>query len=62
VATPEGGQAIIDAALHAWGRVDFVINNGGIIRDALFENITADLLDPLVDVHLKGAFEVTRPA
>jgi NAD(P)-dependent dehydrogenase (short-subunit alcohol dehydrogenase family) len=62
VATPEGGQAIIDTALTAWGRVDVVINNAGIVRDAPFEDITADRLDPLLDVHLKGAFNVSRPA
>ena len=54
VTSPEGGQAIIDTALHAWGRVDIVINNAGIVRDAPFEDITADRLDPLVDVHLQG--------
>ena len=46
VAAPEGGQAIIDAAMQAWGRVDIVINNAGIVRDAPFEDITADRLDP----------------
>jgi NAD(P)-dependent dehydrogenase (short-subunit alcohol dehydrogenase family) len=62
VTSPEGGQAIIDAAMQAWGRVDIVINNAGIVRDAPFEDITADRLDPLIDVHLRGAFYVTRPA
>jgi NAD(P)-dependent dehydrogenase (short-subunit alcohol dehydrogenase family) len=62
VTSPEGGQAIIDAALRSWGRVDIVINNAGIVRDAPFEDITADRLDPLLDVHLKGAFYMTRPA
>jgi NAD(P)-dependent dehydrogenase (short-subunit alcohol dehydrogenase family) len=62
VATPEGGQAIIDTARSAWGRVDIVINNAGIVRDATFEDMTADRLDPLLDVHLKGAFYVTGPA
>jgi NAD(P)-dependent dehydrogenase (short-subunit alcohol dehydrogenase family) len=62
VTSPEGGQAIIDTALSNWGRVDIAINNAGIVRDAPFEDITADRLDPLVDVHLKGAFYVTRPA
>jgi NAD(P)-dependent dehydrogenase (short-subunit alcohol dehydrogenase family) len=62
VATPAGGQAIIDTALGAWGRVDILINNAGIVRDAAFEDMTADRLDPLLDVHLKGAFNVTRPA
>ena len=62
VTTPEGGEAIVDTALRAWGRVDIVINNAGIIRDAPFEEMTADRLEPLVDVHLNGAFNVTRPA
>jgi NAD(P)-dependent dehydrogenase (short-subunit alcohol dehydrogenase family) len=62
VTTPEGGEAIIDTALHTWGRVDIVINNAGIVRDAPFEDMTAERLEPLVDVHLKGAFYVTRPA
>jgi NAD(P)-dependent dehydrogenase (short-subunit alcohol dehydrogenase family) len=62
VTSPEGGQAIIDAAVRSWGRIDIVINNAGIVRDAPFEDITADRLDPLIDVHLKGAFYVTGPA
>jgi NAD(P)-dependent dehydrogenase (short-subunit alcohol dehydrogenase family) len=62
VTSPEGGTAIIDTALRTWGRVDIVINNAGIVRDAPFEDMTPDRLEPLVDVHLKGAFYVTRPA
>jgi NAD(P)-dependent dehydrogenase (short-subunit alcohol dehydrogenase family) len=62
VTSPEGGKAIIDTALRTWGRVDIVINNAGIVRDAPFQEMTADRLEPLVDVHLKGAFYVTRPA
>ena len=62
VTTPEGGQAIIDTALRTWGRVDIVINNAGIVRDAPFEDMTADRLEPVLDVHLRGAFHLTRPA
>jgi NAD(P)-dependent dehydrogenase (short-subunit alcohol dehydrogenase family) len=62
VTTPEGGKAIIDTALRDWGRVDIVINNAGIVGDAPFEDMTAERLEPLIDVHLKGAFYVTRPA
>lgn len=62
VTSPEGAEAIIDTALHNWGRVDIVINNAGIVGDAPFEAMTADRLEPLIDVHLKGAFYVTRPA
>ena len=62
VSSPEGGDAIIGTALRAWGRVDIVINNAGIVRAAPFEEMTAEQLEPLLDVHLKGAFYVTRPA
>jgi NAD(P)-dependent dehydrogenase (short-subunit alcohol dehydrogenase family) len=62
VATPEGGQAIVDTALEAFGRVDIVISNAGILRDKAFHNLTPDLLDPVLEVHLKGAFHVVRPA
>ena len=62
VATVEGGQAIVDTALAAFGRVDIVISNAGILRDKAFHNMTPELLDPVLDVHLKGAFNVIRPA
>jgi NAD(P)-dependent dehydrogenase (short-subunit alcohol dehydrogenase family) len=62
VTSPEGGKAMIDSALAAWGRVDIVINNAGIVGDAPFEDMTPERFEPLVDVHLKGAFHVTRPA
>ena len=62
VATPEGGAAIVATAVDAFGRVDIVVNNAGILRDKAFHNLTPDLLDPILDVHLKGSFWVTRPA
>jgi NAD(P)-dependent dehydrogenase (short-subunit alcohol dehydrogenase family) len=62
VTTPEGGAAITQTALDTWGRVDIVINNAGIVRDAPFEEMTADRFEPLLDVHLRGAFHVTGPA
>jgi NAD(P)-dependent dehydrogenase (short-subunit alcohol dehydrogenase family) len=62
VATSEGGAAIVASALDAFGRVDIVINNAGILRDKSFHNLTPDLVDPVIDVHLKGAFNVTRAA
>ncbi len=62
VATPEGGQAIVQTALDAYGKVDVLINNAGILRDKSFHNMTPELLNPVLDVHLKGAFYVTQPA
>ncbi|HEY5874896.1 MAG TPA: SDR family oxidoreductase, partial [Ilumatobacteraceae bacterium] len=62
VATPEGGAAIVQTALDAFGKVDIVINNAGILRDKAFHNMEPDLMNPVFDVHLKGAFHVTQPA
>jgi NAD(P)-dependent dehydrogenase (short-subunit alcohol dehydrogenase family) len=62
VATPEGGQAIIDTALDAYGTVDIVINNAGILRDKSFANMSLDEVDAVIDVHLRGAFHVSHPA
>ena len=62
VATPDGGAAIVQCALDAFGRVDIVVNNAGILRDAAFKNVTPESLDAVIDVHLKGAFNVLRTA
>ena len=62
VATPEGGHEIVQTAIDTYGRVDIVINNAGILRDKAFHNMEPDLMNPVFDVHLKGAFHVTQPA
>ena len=62
VATPEGGAAIVKTAVDNFGRVDIVINNAGILRDKSFHNMSPELMNPVFDVHLKGAFHVTQPA
>ena len=62
VATPEGGAAIVQSALDAFGTVDIVVNNAGILRDKSFLNIPPADFDILLDVHLRGAFHVSQPA
>jgi NAD(P)-dependent dehydrogenase (short-subunit alcohol dehydrogenase family) len=62
VASPEGAEAMVKTALDAFGRVDIVINNAGILRDKSFQNMTQDLWDSVIAVHLTGAFNVTRAA
>jgi NAD(P)-dependent dehydrogenase (short-subunit alcohol dehydrogenase family) len=62
VATRAGGQAIIDRAVEAFGRVDIVINNAGILRNAVFESLSDDQIDAVIDTHLKGLFYVSQPA
>jgi NAD(P)-dependent dehydrogenase (short-subunit alcohol dehydrogenase family) len=62
VATAEGGEAIIQTALDAFGSVDIVINNAGILRDKSFAKIEPADFEILIDVHLRGAFHVSQPA
>ncbi len=62
VTTPGGGKAIIDTALSRFGRVDILINNAGILRDKSFAKMEPDGWTAVVDVHLNGAYNVTRPA
>ncbi len=62
VATVEGGEAIVKTAIDNFGRIDILINNAGILRDKTFHNMTPDLWQAVIDVHLTGAYNVTRPA
>ncbi|MCW2693838.1 MAG: putative short-chain type dehydrogenase/reductase [Mycobacterium sp.] len=62
VATPEGGQNIVQTALDAFGTVDIVINNAGILRDKSFAKMEVSDIELVLDVHLKGAFYVSQPA
>jgi NAD(P)-dependent dehydrogenase (short-subunit alcohol dehydrogenase family) len=62
VSTPEGGQAIIQAAIDRFGKIDVVINNAGILRDKTFVKLAPEDLGIVIDVHLKGAFYVSQPA
>ncbi len=62
VATPEGGEAMVKTALDAFGRLDVVINNAGILRDKTFAKLPPEDLEAVLAVHLKGAFFVTQPA
>ncbi len=61
VSTVAGGENILKTALAAFGQVDILVNNAGILRDKSFANTTEDLWDPVIAVHLKGTYCVTRP-
>jgi len=62
VATPAGGKAIIDAAIDNYGRIDILIHNAGTVRGAPLKEMTQEDFDTVLDVHLRGAFHVVRPA
>jgi NAD(P)-dependent dehydrogenase (short-subunit alcohol dehydrogenase family)/acyl dehydratase/putative sterol carrier protein len=62
VASAEGGQNIVKAALDAFGTVDILINNAGILRDKSFLKMEPENWRIVLDVHLNGAYNVSRPA
>ena len=62
VADPEGGAAIIESAVDAFGRVDILISNAGILRDRTLANMSVEDLRSVLSVHLEGAFYVAMPA
>jgi NAD(P)-dependent dehydrogenase (short-subunit alcohol dehydrogenase family) len=62
VATAEGGQAIIGAALDHYGRIDVLIHNAGNVRRGSLKEMSYEDFDAVIDVHLRGAFHVVRPA
>jgi NAD(P)-dependent dehydrogenase (short-subunit alcohol dehydrogenase family) len=62
VATPEGGERIVKAALDAFGTVDILVNNAGILRDKSLLKMEPETWQAVLDVHLNGAYHVTKPA
>ena len=62
VATPEGGAGVVQTALDAFGRVDVVINNAGILRDVTFHKMVDEQWDAVLKVHLYGTYHVTHAA
>jgi NAD(P)-dependent dehydrogenase (short-subunit alcohol dehydrogenase family) len=62
VSTPEGGRALIEEAMDKYGRIDILIHNAGIVRGATLKEMTQEDFDAVLDVHLRGAFHVVRPA
>ncbi|KAB2968980.1 MAG: SDR family oxidoreductase, partial [Thermoanaerobaculia bacterium] len=62
VVTGEGARAMVGACAESFGRVDFVVNNAGILRDRIFHKMTDEDWDAVVAVHLSGSFRVARAA
>tara|TARA_Y100001934_G_scaffold11060_1_gene14013 strand:+ start:8909 stop:9826 length:918 start_codon:yes stop_codon:yes gene_type:complete len=62
VADPAGAERMIATALDAFGRLDAVINNAGILRDRIFHKMSHADFDAVIDVHLRGSFNTSRAA
>jgi NAD(P)-dependent dehydrogenase (short-subunit alcohol dehydrogenase family) len=62
VSTEDGGAAIVQTAVDAFGTVDIVVNNAGILRDKSFAKMTIAEAESVLGVHLIGSFNVSSPA
>ena len=62
VGTTEAAQALVDRAVSDFGRLDVLVNNAGILRDATLWKMTDDDFDAVVTTHLRGTFTCTRAA
>ena len=62
VATMEGGENIVKAALDNFGKLDIVVTPAGILRDRMVFNMTEEEWDAVIAVHLKGTFSVVKHA
>jgi NAD(P)-dependent dehydrogenase (short-subunit alcohol dehydrogenase family) len=60
VASMEGGERMVKAALDHFGRLDILVNNAGILRDRMIFNMAEEEWDAVIAVHLKGHFAPTR--
>ena len=61
VATVAGGKAIFETAITTFGACDILVNNAGILRDRTIFNMEEEDWDAVIDVHLKGHYNCTRP-
>ena len=57
-----GGAGVVEACFTAYGRLDIIVNNAGILRDKAFINITDQLWGPVLAVHLNGTYKITKAA
>ena len=62
VSEAAAAQRIVDAAVDAFGRIDGIVNNAGILRDRIFHKMGADEWDAVIRVHLYGSYYVSRAA
>ena len=61
VATVEGGENLFKTTIDAFGEMDFLVNNAGILRDRTLYNMEESDWDVIMEVHLKGHYNCTRP-
>ncbi|PBP28960.1 hypothetical protein BUE80_DR000138 [Diplocarpon rosae] len=61
-ASAEDGETVVKAAIDAYGRIDIIVNNAGILRDKAFTNMDDKMWDQVIAVHLRGTYKVSKAA
>ena len=61
-ASAEDGEVVVKSAIDAYGRIDIIVNNAGILRDKAFTNMDEKAWDQVIAVHLRGTYKVTKAA
>lgn len=59
-ASAEDGDVVVKTAIDAFGRIDILINNAGILRDKAFANMEDGMWDQVIAVHLNGTYRMTK--
>lgn len=61
-ASAEDGDKVVKETIDAFGRIDVIVNNAGILRDKAFNNMDDKMFQQVLDVHLRGTYKVTKAA
>ena len=60
VTNPDDANGMVEDAIKHFGRIDILINNAGILRDKAFKNMTDEMWDSVIEVHLRGTYLMTK--